>query len=102
MVIPETWVVTDHSGDKGNSFGPKGLSMGSGSAFRVIEVAQIIVHEADEPKPAVNLLDAYAFARKHLAQVDGGPRVTRIHSPSKGSSGGDLIGVRHFPLHCVR
>jgi hypothetical protein len=40
------------------------------SAFCVIEVSQVIIHEADEPKPVFNLLDANSLARKDLPQVD--------------------------------
>jgi hypothetical protein len=38
--IPDTWV-TFYTGDMGNTFGPKGFSIGS--SLNVIEKAQIIV-----------------------------------------------------------
>jgi hypothetical protein len=50
----------------GNSFAPR-----FESAFCVIEVPQIIIHEADEPKPVFDLFDAAdALSCKDLAQID--------------------------------
>jgi len=53
---------TFHSEDMGSTFGSKGFARGS--SLHVSDVAQIIVHEADEPKPILGLFDADGLAAK--------------------------------------
>ena len=70
--IPETWVkrLTLHSGDIGNRFGPNGFLIGSSQQVLIVEVAQIVVHEGDEPNVLADLFDTHLLPRKHLAHVD--------------------------------
>jgi hypothetical protein len=35
-----------------------------------VDIAETIVHEADEPNPVVGLFDAYGPASEHLAQIN--------------------------------
>ena len=63
--IPVTWV-TVHSEDIGNTFGPNGLLIGSSLAGLVVEIAQIVVHEGDEPDPLTDLCDPDVLPLKHL------------------------------------
>ena len=62
--------MTDYSGDMGNNFGPKGLSIGS-SLQVVIEIAEVIVHKGDEPDVLVDLLHAHLLARQRIEESTG-------------------------------
>jgi hypothetical protein len=55
---------TFHSEDIGSTFGSKGFARELEPACLIVEVAQIIVHEADEPKPILGLFDADGLAAK--------------------------------------
>src|SRR5882762_6768665 len=61
-----------HSEDIGSIFGPKGFARGGGvePACLIVEVAPIIVHEADEPNPILGLCDADGLAGKELTEID--------------------------------
>lgn len=43
-------------------FWPKGIVEGLQSFFLQIDIAEIIIHEADEPDAVVNLIDAHGLA----------------------------------------
>ena len=53
-----------------STLGPKGFWIGFEPACLVVEVAEIVVHEADEPNPIVGLFDADGLAGKDLAEID--------------------------------
>ena len=67
--IPDTWV-TVHSGDIGNTFGPKGLSIGSSLTRLVVEVAQVVLHEGDEPDRSLDLRDADLLPGEDVTEID--------------------------------
>ena len=73
--IPDTWV-TDYSEDIGNTFASERVFDGLEPARLVIEVTEIILHEADEPDLVGNLFDAHLLAGKRSAQVNLLPVVT--------------------------
>ena len=54
--VPDTWV-TVYTEDIGNTFGPKGFAKGFEPASLVVEVAEIVIHKADEPNPVFGLFD---------------------------------------------
>src|SRR6266478_2558675 len=60
MFIPKT----------GSTFGSEGICKGFEPACLIVEVAQIIVHEADEPNPILGLFDAGGLAGKELTEID--------------------------------
>ena len=62
--MSDTWV-TDYTGDIGNTFALEGAFDGLQPAGFVIEVTEIVVHEADEPNVVADLLDADLLAGKH-------------------------------------
>ncbi len=53
----------------GITFGPKGNFDRLESARLIVEVAEIVVHEADEPHPLAHLLHTDGLARKDLTQI---------------------------------
>lgn len=63
--IPDTWV-TVYTGDMGTTFGPKGLSSGS-SLHLIVEISQIIVHEAGQPDSVLDLFGADGLTCKDEA-----------------------------------
>ncbi|WP_292311978.1 hypothetical protein [Mesorhizobium sp.] len=50
----------------GNTFGPKGLSSGS-SLHLIVEISQIIVHEAGQPDSVLDLFGADGLTCKDEA-----------------------------------
>jgi len=65
--FPGTWVTvyTEHIG---NTFEPKGSAIGS-PGF-VVKVAQIVVHERDEPQAIADLGDAHVLSGQRMTQID--------------------------------
>src|SRR6266571_323366 len=57
----------------GNTFGPKGFCKWFEPACLIVEVAQIMIHEADEPNPVVGLFDADCLAGKDLTEIHHQP-----------------------------
>ena len=66
--VPDTWV-TVHSGDIGNTFGPKEFWIGSPTRL-VVEVAEVVVHEGHEPDALADLRDPYLLPGEDLADID--------------------------------
>ncbi|WP_192252378.1 hypothetical protein [Mesorhizobium caraganae] len=54
----------------GNTFGPKGFWSGSEPTCLVIEVSQIIIHEAAQPDVVLDLFDADGLAGEDDTEVD--------------------------------
>ena len=52
----------------------------------MVEVAEIIVHEADEPNVLADLLDADALTGENSAEIDLPPIATGAHAPSPTSA----------------
>jgi hypothetical protein len=67
--IPDTWV-TGYSEDIGNTFGPKRALKRFEPAGLVVEVSQVVVHEADGPDVVVGLVDSNLLAGEDRAEVD--------------------------------
>ena len=72
--IPGTWVTVYSAGDMGNTVGPNGLSIGS----KRQKVAQVVLHEADEPNAVVDLQKlgisvSQATVAKYMLQRDKPP-----------------------------
>lgn len=67
--IPDTWV-TVYSGDMGNPFGPKGFVEWFQSACLIVEISQIIVHEAGQPDSVLDLFGADGLTGKDEAEID--------------------------------
>ena len=67
MSVPDTWVTFDAE-DIGNTFGPKGRRRFE-SACLVVEGAEIVVDESDDPNPVADLFDtAIAAVRRDKAK----------------------------------
>jgi hypothetical protein len=86
--IPTKWV-TVYSGDMGNTFGPKGFFGRLEPACLVVEVAEIIVHEADEPNVLVHLFDSDALAGEDSAEVYFPP--IEAGAPARGHGDGLVV-----------
>ena len=54
----------------GNTFGPNGILDRLEPARLIVEVAEIVVHEGDEPDPVAHLLHPDVLAGKDLTQID--------------------------------
>ena len=62
----------------------------------MVEVAEIIVHEADEPNVLADLLDADALAGEDGAEIDLLP--IEADAPARGHGGGPVVEwVIEFP-----
>ena len=58
------------------------------------EVAQIIIHEGDEPNEVADLFDADALAGEDGAEIDS----LAIEADSAACGDGDDLIVEHYPL----
>ena len=54
----------------GNTFGPNGILDRLEPTRLIVEVAQIVLHEGDEPDALAHLRHADVLPGKHLAQID--------------------------------
>src|SRR6516165_10359456 len=69
------WVYTGHMGDslfraQRQHFRSKRILDRFQPARLVLEVAQVVLHEGDEPDPLAHLADAHVLPRKDVAQID--------------------------------
>ena len=66
--IPVTWV-TVHSEHIGNHFGVERILNRFEPTGLIVEVAQIVAHEGDEPDALTHLRYADVLAGKHVAEI---------------------------------
>ena len=62
--------MTVYSEHIGNTFGPKGFVDRLEPAHLVVKIAQIVLHEGDEPDALADLRDADVLAGKHVTEID--------------------------------
>ena len=53
----------------------------------VVEVAQVILHEGDEPDPLAHLRHPHILPRKHLTETDLATREADAAAPGDGDRG---------------
>src|SRR5258705_7781463 len=70
--FPDTWV-TDYSGDMGNTLAVKGFGGALDPTALIVEEAQVVVHEADEPDVVSDFSHANVLSREDLTEVDFAP-----------------------------
>ncbi|WP_065008979.1 hypothetical protein [Mesorhizobium sp. AA22] len=74
----------------GTPFGPNGLSSGS-SLHLIVEISQIIVHEASQPDSVLDLFDADGLTGKDEAEID--ILAVETDLPAGGDGDGLLMGT---------
>ena len=62
--------MTDRTGDIGYTFGPKGLSRGCGVFFLQIDVAEIVLHKADQPNTFFDFFDPQGLSCEDRAEIN--------------------------------
>jgi hypothetical protein len=85
----------------GNTFGSNGLSDWLESACLVIEVAQVVVNEGEQPYLVADLFDSDALSGKHLAEVDSA--FANADAPAMGDRDGAVVEwVMEFAQAAIR
>ena len=74
----------------GDNLVPNGLSMGLQGSLLQVDVAEIVVHEADDPNAVVDFLDAEFLTGEHGRDIDLFP----VHADAAAGGDQDIAVVQ--------